>query len=239
MGVSDRIRPAELGTVLGIWAHPDDEAYLMAGTALVAAAAGSTVACVTATAGGAGESADEDRWPTARLEEIRRGELAASLVILGIDDHTHLNLPDGGLADVDPAVGVGLLIAAIERVQPDTILTFGTDGMTGHTDHITIGNWAVKAASVAGERCRFLAATKTPAWIDTFADVNEGVLMGGEPPCTRVEDLALEVTLTGAALDTKVRALKAQASQTSGLSRALGDARYSAWVASEYWTQPR
>lgn len=234
-----RITPAELGTVLGIWAHPDDEAYLMAGTALAAAAAGSTVACLTATAGGAGESADEVRWPTARLEEIRRGELAASLAILGIKDHRYLNLPDGGLADVDPADGVAMVIAAIECVQPDTILTFGPDGMTGHPDHITAGNWAVKAAaSVAGERCRVLAATKTPDWIETFADVNEGILVGGEPPCTRVEDLALEVTLTGAALDTKVRALKAQASQTSGLAQALGEARYSAWVASEYWTQP-
>jgi LmbE family N-acetylglucosaminyl deacetylase len=237
--VSVRITPAELGTVLGIWAHPDDEAYLMAGTALAAAAAGSTVACLTATAGGAGESADEDRWPTARLEEIRRGELAASLAILGITDHRYLNLADGGLADVDPADGVAMVSAAIERVRPDTILTFGPDGMTGHLDHITVGNWAVKAAaSVAGDRCRILAATKTPAWIETFADVNEGILVGGEPPCTRVEDLALEVTLTGAALDTKVRALKAQASQTSGLSQALGDARYSAWVASEYWTEP-
>lgn len=236
--MSVRITPAELGTVLGIWAHPDDEAYLMAGTALAAVGAGSTVACMTATAGGAGESADEDRWPTARLEEIRRAELAASLAILGIDDHRYLNLPDGGLTDVDPADGVAMVIAAIERVQPDTILTFGPDGMTGHPDHITVGNWAVKAASIAGERCRVLAATKTPAWIETFADVNEGILVGGEPPCTRVEDLALEVTLTGAALDTKVRALKAQASQTSGLSQALGEARYSAWVASEYWTQP-
>lgn len=30
-----------LGTVLGIWAHPDDEAYLMAGTFLAAAHTGS------------------------------------------------------------------------------------------------------------------------------------------------------------------------------------------------------
>ncbi len=63
--MSGRLQPGELGTILGVWAHPDDEAYLMAGTALVAAAAGSTIACVTATAGDAGESADEDRWPRA------------------------------------------------------------------------------------------------------------------------------------------------------------------------------
>jgi LmbE family N-acetylglucosaminyl deacetylase len=69
------LRPGELGTILGVWAHPDDEAYLMAGTALLAAAAGSTVACVTATAGEAGESADEERWPPAQLGTIRRTSL--------------------------------------------------------------------------------------------------------------------------------------------------------------------
>ena len=228
-----RVALDELGTVLGIWAHPDDEAYLMAGTALAAAAAGSTVACLTATAGGAGESADEDRWPAARLEEIRRGELAASLAILGIDDHTYLNLPDGSLADVDPAAGVDMVTAVITRVQPDTILTFGPDGMTGHTDHVTIGNWAVKAAN---DRCRVLAATKTPEWLETFAAINDQVL-GPAAPCTRAADLALEVSPTGSALETKIRALKAQPSQTTGLLQALGESAYSAWAAREFWAR--
>src|SRR5262245_16375399 len=129
-------QPGELGTVLGIWAHPDDEAYLMAGTALVAAAAGPTIACVTATVGDAGESADEGGWPHARLGALRRQEIADTLAVLDIRDHTWLDLKDGGLADVDRATGVALLTAVIERVQPDTVLTFGRDGMTGHPDHI-------------------------------------------------------------------------------------------------------
>ena len=235
--MSARLTLGELGTVLGIWAHPDDEAYLMAATALAAAAAGSTVACLTATAGGAGESADEARWPTARLEEIRRGELAACLAILGIEDHTYLNLPDGGLAEVEPGYGVELVSAVIDRVQPDTILTFGSEGMTGHADHITIGNWTVNAAaSVAGDRCRVLAATKTPEWSETFAAVNDLVL-GTAAPSTRVDDLALEVSPTGSALDTKIRALKAQPSQTTSLVQAVGETTYRAWAASEYWVR--
>jgi LmbE family N-acetylglucosaminyl deacetylase len=233
--MSHRITPSELGTVLGIWAHPDDEAYLMSGTALAAAAAGSTVACVTATAGENGESADDDRWPSARLAEIRRAELAASLAVLGIDDHTCLNLPDGGLANVDQAVGVGMLIAVIKRLRPDTILTFGPDGMTGHPDHITVGNWAAAAAaSVASDRYVVLAATKTPEWLETFASVNDGILAPA-PPCTQADELALEVTLTGNALEAKIRALKAQASQTTGLRQALGEATYRAWITTEFW----
>src|SRR3712207_8836986 len=38
---------AELGTVLGIWAHPDDEAYLSGGLMALARDGGSRVACVT------------------------------------------------------------------------------------------------------------------------------------------------------------------------------------------------
>jgi LmbE family N-acetylglucosaminyl deacetylase len=45
----------ELGTVLSIWAHPDDEAYLCGRIVAMAAAARSRVVCVTATRGELGE----------------------------------------------------------------------------------------------------------------------------------------------------------------------------------------
>jgi LmbE family N-acetylglucosaminyl deacetylase len=233
--MSGALLPGDLGTVLGVWAHPDDEAYLMAGTALLAAAAGSTVACVTATAGEAGESADEERWPHERLERIRRDELAASLAILGISDHTWLDLPDGRLAQSDRSEGVRLLSETIERVQPDTILTFGQDGMTGHRDHVAVGDWAVEAAvRVRSTACRVLAATKTPAWLDKFSDVNDGIL-ALDPPCTPPDELALHVSLDDELLDRKFRALQAQASQTSALIAALGDATYRSWLSDEFW----
>ena len=41
---------AELGTILGIWAHPDDEAYLSGGLMAIAREHGSRVVCVTAQA---------------------------------------------------------------------------------------------------------------------------------------------------------------------------------------------
>ena len=41
----------ELGTILGIWAHPDDEAWLSAGLMARAVDAGSRIVCVTATRG--------------------------------------------------------------------------------------------------------------------------------------------------------------------------------------------
>ena len=57
-----------LGTILGVWAHPDDEAYLSAGVRVMATRAGSRVVCVTATRGELG-STDIDQWPLDTLAD--------------------------------------------------------------------------------------------------------------------------------------------------------------------------
>ena len=44
----------DLGTVMTIWAHPDDETYLVGGLAAALTDAGHRVVCVTATRGEAG-----------------------------------------------------------------------------------------------------------------------------------------------------------------------------------------
>lgn len=236
MNVARPTQPADLGTILGIWAHPDDEAYLMAGTAMLAMAHGSKVACVTATAGEAGETADEATWPQRRLADIRRNEVAASLAILGITDHEWWQLPDGRLAEVAADSGPDLALRAIERVQPDTILTFGTDGMTGHPDHVAVGDWAVEAADRSGRVIRVLAATKEPNWYDEFPDITEIVFpVGG--PVTAPVDVTLRVELPDRVIDRKLDALRAQASQTTGLQQLMGQAAYRKWLRTEYWVE--
>ena len=60
----------ELGNILGVWAHPDDEAYLSAGIMARAVRAGSRVVCVTATRGEGG-SMDEEKWPPETMGEVR------------------------------------------------------------------------------------------------------------------------------------------------------------------------
>jgi len=49
-----------LGTVLGVWAHPDDETYLSAGLMARSVEQGARVVCVTATRG------EEGSWDEAR-----------------------------------------------------------------------------------------------------------------------------------------------------------------------------
>jgi LmbE family N-acetylglucosaminyl deacetylase len=62
----------DLGSLLGIWAHPDDEAYLSAGLMIRATEAGHRVVCVTATKGEAGFSADDERSAPERMGEFWR-----------------------------------------------------------------------------------------------------------------------------------------------------------------------
>ena len=101
------IRVTDLGTILSVWAHPDDETYLAAGVMAAAADRGQRVVCVSATAGEHGTD-DPETWPPARLGPVRRWEAAAAMAVLGVTEHRVLGLPDGGLADHDDeGVGAG------------------------------------------------------------------------------------------------------------------------------------
>ena len=122
----------DLGTLLGVWAHPDDETYLMAGLMARGVRNGARVVCVTATRGEEG-TWDPARWPPAELGKVREAELMACLAVLGVDEHTWLDYHDGSCAAVDPAEGTARVQAIVEDVRPDSILTFGPDGMTGHS----------------------------------------------------------------------------------------------------------
>lgn len=219
-----------LGSILGIWAHPDDEAYLMAGVMAMAVAAGQPVACVTATLGDAGETADPQRWPREHLRDIRRAELDSALAVLGVDDHECLHLPDGQLAQLDdPATQVERLAAVIERHRPETVITFGPDGMTGHPDHVVVSEWTQDAVARVSPRPRVLFATKTQDWAEAFARINAEVFPPGLPPRTP-SDQALCIELDETTLARKVAALDAHASQTTGLSATLGRDTYAEWV---------
>lgn len=136
----------QLGTILSIWAHPDDESFMAGGVMAAAVNNGQKVICVTATKGEAGVQ-DESLWPASRLASIRASEMEESLAILGITIHHWLGYPDGGCKDVDQATAIDKLTQLIDRYQPDTILTFGPDGITGHDDHKAVSRWATKAAA--------------------------------------------------------------------------------------------
>jgi LmbE family N-acetylglucosaminyl deacetylase len=145
-----------------------------------------------------------------------------------------LGYPDGGLIDVDPGRAVDRLIALIDRVEPDTIVTFGPDGFTGHTDHRVVGQWATQAAAVHGS-VRVLHAAKTTGWVQAFASLHDRfpIFYPGNPQAVDAGRLAFDVCLDDDALDRKVRALRAQATQTAPIVTALGSTAWREWVRRE------
>jgi len=224
---AEETRGNPLGTILGVWAHPDDETYLCGGLMARAVRAGDRVACITATRGELG-SPDEQRWPNgAPLAAVRTAEMETALAILGVTEHHWLDYPDGGCAAGDQDEAVRRVVAVMEEVRPDTVLTFGPDGMTGHDDHKAACRWATEAFGSVGIPGAVLAyATKTPEWLGRFRARLDAfnVFMGAEPPCTDAADLLFGVTLEGDLLDTKVRAIRAMTSQVEPLVQGLGEA---------------
>src|SRR3954469_13962289 len=152
-----------LGTILSVWAHPDDETYLCGGLMARAVANGSRVVCVTATRGELG-SPDEQRWPSgAPLAAVRTKEMDAALAVLGVTEHHWLDYPDGGCAEVDQGEATRRITELMADVKPDTVLTFGPDGMTGHDDHISASRWTTEAfGQVAKDGATLHYATNTP-----------------------------------------------------------------------------
>jgi LmbE family N-acetylglucosaminyl deacetylase len=214
------------GTILGVWAHPDDETYLMAGIMAAAVRNGQRVACITATKGELGIQ-DPERWPPERLPEIREAELMASLGKLGVDEHYWLGYPDGGCPEVPFESAVEAVASLIRDIQPRHVLTFGPEGMTGHPDHKTVSGWTTAAferAAPAG--AELLYAAVTPEWSDELLDVmlELGAFYEGvEPPVFPKEELAVCFEVPEDLSVLKWEALRAQESQTEGLIAALGE----------------
>jgi LmbE family N-acetylglucosaminyl deacetylase len=226
---------ARLGTVLGIWAHPDDEAFLSAGLMAAARDAGNRVVCITATLGEHGTD-DPIGWPPGRLGAVRERELRASLAALDVTEHHLLGLADGALAAQPAAAITRHLARIIDIVEPDTIVTFGPDGMTGHEDHQTVSAWATAAHTAAATDARLLYATTTEEFVqawESFRDQFNIFLADGLPLRTRASDLAISMRLDPAAVDRKIVALRAQASQTTALFAALGEKQVRRWWSTE------
>src|SRR5262249_61943970 len=99
--------------------------------------------------GGDGGAGDEVRGPRSEVGRVREAELIASLEVLGVTEPHWLDSYDGTCAGVDRAEAVGKVLAIMREVQPNSVFTFGPDGMTGHADHKALSAWTRGAVSAA------------------------------------------------------------------------------------------
>jgi LmbE family N-acetylglucosaminyl deacetylase len=209
-----------LGTVLTVWAHPDDECFYAAGLIAAARVNGQTVCCVTATKGEGG-SQDPARWPPEKMGRIREAEMEKAMAILGVKQHHWLGYVDGQCEAADAKEAVAKLVPIIEKVRPDSVITFGPAGSTGHPDHMAVCAWTGAALSAArlSRRPHLYHAADSREWyersgkrIDAAFDYFFAI---SPPPLIAEADMDLRFVLPDELLRTKLEALRAHTSQTS------------------------
>lgn len=130
------------GTLALVVAHPDDDAYGVAGTvALHADDPGFRFVLIHATDGDKGEIAAGVPAQRATLGAYRREEDQRAWTALGRlpDRHEWLGYEDGTLKDLPEGELAAAIRAVLAEERPDVVATFGPDGITGHPDHIAVG----------------------------------------------------------------------------------------------------
>ena len=130
-------------SILLIFAHPDDESFGMTGTVKKYTQRGVPVDLICATRGEKGSRLDV--LSSVDTGTAREAELRTAAAIIGIRDIYLLGYIDGDLIKADMEEVANKIADIMRRVQPEIVITFGPDGISGHNDHIAIGRAATKA----------------------------------------------------------------------------------------------
>jgi len=141
-------------SLLAIFAHPDDETFRPGGTLALLARHGVRVEVLTFTRGEAGSCGEPSLCTSDELPGVRERELRCACAALGIQSPRLLEYADGHLQEAGAEPMVAQILSVAREVKPQVWLSFGPDGLSGHPDHIAVGEWAFEA---------FLRAEETAA----------------------------------------------------------------------------
>ena len=152
--------------LLAVFAHPADESLAAGGLLSWCAALGARVTLLCATRGENGGRHSQRREGAAGVETpevrdtlgiCREHELHAAARALGAHDVLLLRHEDGMLPWVDPATLEAEIVEAVRVHRADVVVTFDTDGLYWHPDHIAIHERttsAIMAISGGGSQSR-------------------------------------------------------------------------------------
>jgi N-acetylglucosamine malate deacetylase 2 len=132
----------DVPSLLGIFAHPDDESFRSGGTMALLARNGWRVQLLTATTGQAGSCGDPPLCRQEELGVVRAAELRCACAALGLEPPKLLEYQDGTLEQVEDEPSVAQVLAAIQQYRPQALLTWPPDGLSGHPDHIAVSRWS-------------------------------------------------------------------------------------------------
>ena len=131
--------------LLAIFAHPDDEAFRCGGTLARLAMRGVAVHLLIFTRGQAGSCGQPAICRQEQLGAIRTAELQGSCQALGLPPPQVLDYADGRLEEINQEEGVTIIATQIRAIQPQVLLTWPLDGLSGHPDHAAVSRWTLAA----------------------------------------------------------------------------------------------
>lgn len=192
--------------LLAVFAHPDDETFRPGGTLALLAQRGVKVHVLTLTRGDAGSCGEPPLCTPDELPIMRARELRCACAALGIQPPRVLDYPDGHLTEADPEWVIAEILAVVRQVRPQVLLSFGSDGLSGHPDHILVGQWAAEAFRRV-EGAAVLYAVAVPQSLATRLGIKQV-----HPVPNETIDLSVDVA---SVWETKLAAMRCHATQWS------------------------
>jgi N-acetylglucosamine malate deacetylase 2 len=192
--------------LLAVFAHPDDETFRPGGTLALLARSGVPVHVLTATHGEKGACGDPPLCTIEELASRRERELECACAALGIEPPQLLDYRNGELSEADAEPLTAQIIAAVASTGAQILLSFGPDGLSGHSDHVAIG----RCAAEAYRRDENLAALYTVAVPASLAQALGMRQLHAVPDA----DIALAVDVSSV-WEAKLAAMRCHATQAS------------------------
>ncbi|MBL7128806.1 MAG: PIG-L family deacetylase [Ignavibacteria bacterium] len=121
---------------LYIFPHPDDESFGPASAMSAQQRAGHEINLLTLTKGGATKQRHKLGLSIKQMGEERHKEMLEVEKVLGLKEMTLLDLPDSGLAEMDPREIENAVKNEIERMKPEILVTYPVHGISGFHDHL-------------------------------------------------------------------------------------------------------
>ena len=131
--------------ILYIFPHPDDESFGPAHAMSQQRRQGHEVYLLTLTQGGATKQRHRYGYSIAEMGAVRYQEMQQVAQVLDLSGMTVLDLPDGGLKEMDPRAIERVVTAEMERLRPQVVVTYAVHGISGFHDHL-VAHAVVKRA---------------------------------------------------------------------------------------------
>lgn len=124
--------------ILYIFPHPDDESFGPAPVMWQQLEQGHDVFLLTLTRGGATKIRHELGLSVEEMGQVRYKEMQQVEQVLGLTDMTVLDLPDNGMAEMDPRDIETVVAEHIRKVEPQVVVSYAVHGVSGFHDHLVM-----------------------------------------------------------------------------------------------------